>query len=793
MTAEDPPVARPGRRRGVLPFLGAGVALVTAAGLAPLTVTPRAGAAQAPAAASPFLLPSADVPAVTTGTGTIRFGWDAILKDAGAPIAQSSPTEATLGGTPSVVVGDRAGDVYAFDLTTGGMTAGSTSAKSLPGWPVQLGTAVTSTPSVPPGGGTVYVGAGNATDPTDGGYYAIGSSGGSPRWHTAVRNPSTDNAAAGGVVASMAVGTLQGRTGVAAGSLGQEVYALDASSGAALPGWPYPTTDSAFSTPALADLYGTGKTDVVEGGDQTGGFGYGQQFATGGHLRILNDRGGLVCHHDTNQTVDSSPAVGPVLAGGAAGIVTGTGAFFSGASDSDRLLAFDDHCNQVWSTQLDGDTLASPALADVTGTGQLDAVEVTSKGKTTPGTVYVVDAATGSVEWSVPTTAGVVGLASPVTADLTGQGYQDLLVPTVSGMDVVDGRTRQVVEVLAGSTPKGGVHGAGTIGFQNSALVTKDANGTIGITVAGYGGTGDNGYIEHFVVTPTPTGSATPVGTGSWPQFHDNRQLTGAVGTLAGTAQCDIPAAAAGGYAMVGSDGGIFSFDRPFCGSTGGSTLNAPIVGMATAPGTGGYWLVAADGGVFAYGAARFYGSMGGQPLNQPIVGMAATPEGKGYWLVASDGGIFAFGDAAFYGSMGGRPLNEPIVGIAASIDGRGYRMVAADGGIFAFGPSSQFFGSMGGRPLNEPIVGMADDVATGGYWLVASDGGMFAFNAPFDGSMGGRPLNEPIVGMSPTSSGQGYHLVASDGGIFSFGDAQFLGSMGGRPLNEPIVGTAGG
>ena len=55
--------------------------------------------------------------------------------------------------------------------------------------------------------------------------------------------------------------------------------------------------------------------------------------------------------------------------------------------------------------------------------------------------------------------------------------------------------------------------------------------------------------------------------------------------------------------------------------------------------------------GIFAYGDASFYGSTGGVTLNKPVVAMAATPDGKGYWLVASDGGIFAYGDASFYGS----------------------------------------------------------------------------------------------------------------------------------------------
>ncbi len=45
---------------------------------------------------------------------------------------------------------------------------------------------------------------------------------------------------------------------------------------------------------------------------------------------------------------------------------------------------------------------------------------------------------------------------------------------------------------------------------------------------------------------------------------------------------------------------------------------------MAPTTDGGGYWLVASDGGIFAYGDAPFEGSTGGMSLNRPIVGMAA-------------------------------------------------------------------------------------------------------------------------------------------------------------------------
>jgi hypothetical protein len=247
------------------------------------------------------------------------------------------------------------------------------------------------------------------------------------------------------------------------------------------------------------------------------------------------------------------------------------------------------------------------------------------------------------------------------------------------------------------------------------------------------------------------------------------------------------------GYRIVGGDGGVFNFGgASFLGSTGSLRLNRPIVGMADDPKTGGYWLVATDGGVFSFGAP-FFGSAGGLPLGAPIVGMAATPDGGGYWLVGADGGIFNYGDAGFYGA--GRPQSTggPVVGMAATPDGRGYWLVTSGGAIVTFGDAG-FHGAAATVALNRPIVGMAATPDGGGYWLVASDGGIFNFgDAGFYGSTGAMSLNRPIVGMAATPDGGGYWLVGADGGIFNFGDAGFYGSTGAMSLNSPVVGLVVG
>jgi len=262
-------------------------------------------------------------------------------------------------------------------------------------------------------------------------------------------------------------------------------------------------------------------------------------------------------------------------------------------------------------------------------------------------------------------------------------------------------------------------------------------------------------------------------------------------GTIAYNASPSTPGQ---GYYLYGAAGELGGFGNDeflnYLGDLTTVNLNQPIVGMAPTPSGGGYWMVASDGGIFSFGDAQFYGSTGAIHLNKPIVGIAATPDGKGYWMVASDGGIFSFGDAQFYGSTGAIHLNKPIVGMASTPDGKGYWLVASDGGIFTFGDAA-FYGSTGAIHLNKPIVGMASTSDGLGYWLVASDGGIFTFgDAQFYGSTGSLKLNSPIVGMTPTADGKGYWFTASDGGVFSFGDAHFFGSLGGTGVDD-VVGMA--
>lgn len=426
----------------------------------------------------------------------------------GRVIALSSPTLATIDtGSPVVIVGDRGGYVDALRLDTGSQVWAASTA----------GAPVDSTPSIVGSGSNlrIYVGAGNASSPSSGGYFAFNNAGQRVWFVQPQAQPSGGTI---GVASGMTVGNFQGTNDVVSGSMGQLAYALGAN-GTVLSGFPWFEGDSNFATPAAVDLDGDGHDEIVLGGDSTAGNALGNQYSNGGHFRILSWAGGtgagtppngLRCSYDTDQVVQSSPAVGPFLAGNGVGIVAGTGSYWPGASDTGKVIAIDSGCNLRWKANLGGDTSASPALADVWGDGFL---EVVAGSRTSPssGTVAALDGTTGAPVWTTQLPGGVYG--GIATADLRGIGRQDVIVATSGGVFVLDGRTGAII----GTVETG-------IGTQNTVLVTADPGGRAGITVAGYNGN-NQGVVAHYQLDGTF--SSVVAGANSWPMFHHDRALSG--------------------------------------------------------------------------------------------------------------------------------------------------------------------------------------------------------------------------------------------------------------------------
>jgi hypothetical protein len=209
--------------------------------------------------------------------------------------------------------------------------------------------------------------------------------------------------------------------------------------------------------------------------------------------------------------------------------------------------------------------------------------------------------------------------------------------------------------------------------------------------------------------------------------------LFGAGGSPASAVTTSLfPHRVVGGFAMDSGELSVVYADGSVrVGQVGSDAsqlrMNAPVVGGAAGPVRGGYWVVGSDGGVFSFNAP-FYGSLGGQKLNQPVSAIAATKARRGYWLVARDGGVFTFGDARFYGSAGAIRLRQPMVGMQRTATGKGYRLVARDGGVFNYG-DAKYYGSLPGRGIDvADVVGIAMTPTGRGYWIARRNGQVFAF-----------------------------------------------------------------
>jgi hypothetical protein len=107
---------------------------------------------------------------------------------------------------------------------------------------------------------------------------------------------------------------------------------------------------------------------------------------------------------------------------------------------------------------------------------------------------------------------------------------------------------------------------------------------------------------------------------------------------------------ATGGYWVIAADGGVFAFNAPFFGTAKGHIGSGSVVAIAATSDGGGYFEVSDAGGVFAFGSAGFHGSWSGSTLPAPVTGMAIDASTGGYWLLAYNGAVAPFG-APTYGS----------------------------------------------------------------------------------------------------------------------------------------------
>ncbi len=281
--------------------------------------------------------------------------------------------------------------------------------------------------------------------------------------------------------------------------------------------WPYYTDDTSFSSPALADADGDGVNDVIIGADSSSGPPVDHQ---GGFVRALKSNRTAIWQFALNDIVRSSPVVGDIDGDGKLEVVFGSGDFFGG-SDSTKVFALNIENGSLvagWPKTTDGVTNASPTLADLDGDGKLDVAIGTfssSHGKGNGGSVYAWHGDGTAISGFPTSSDGGVVLSQIVTADLRGDGGQDLLVPTGAMITAIDGATGEHLFHLAEGD---------NVGFQNSSVVTDvDGDGRLDLFAVGTVNTpAGDGRVYRWKLPATARFGAL-----GWHEFRRDQHKTG--------------------------------------------------------------------------------------------------------------------------------------------------------------------------------------------------------------------------------------------------------------------------
>ncbi|MGQ4892986.1 MAG: FG-GAP-like repeat-containing protein [Candidatus Njordarchaeia archaeon] len=224
------------------------------------------------------------------------------------------------------------------------------------------------------------------------------------------------------------------------------------------PEWTYKTGDHVYSSPALGDIDGDGKLEVVIGSEDH------KVYALNG------EDGSMLWNYTTGGCVYSSPALGDVDGDGKLEVVVGS-------ADHNVYVFNGEDGSILWAYTAGNAVFSSPALGDIDGDGKLEIV-IGSFGRNVyvpSGEVYVFNGENGSMLWNY-TTGGYVS-SSPALGDVDGDGKLEVVVGSADhNVYVFNGEDGSVLWVYT----------TGSWVSSSPALGDVDGDGKLEVVVGSY-------------------------------------------------------------------------------------------------------------------------------------------------------------------------------------------------------------------------------------------------------------------------------------------------------------------
>ncbi len=587
------------------------------------------------------------------------------------------------------------------------------------------------------------------------------------------------------------VATLDGVKAVILATLSGEIYVVNAKSGRELPGWPQwvhinsPTPTAVDSSPAVAYLDGPDRPPSIIVGagslwrrDQQGGL---EAFYASGKVRFVFQTKRTFNPWSGNGPNDYSD---PVFATPAVGDITGTGQLdivFGSYDHNIYALQPDGHLVPGFPVQRADTIWSSPTLVDTSRTGRDDIImggDASGFDHCRGG--WIVDyryVGTGpKLMWQRCTAQTI--WSSPTVGILNNTGRPAVVVGTSFYSGYKSAATNEILAVYADNgenvpgwpvTARGPTFGSPAIGRidgQQAVVSTSCARCVNGpAAVSAWSGSGH--LIWSTIFDPHNEATSSPV----------LADLTGG----ADDGDDVLVGAGRGLYVLAGNTGKVLPIvaSRQPALEPGCDTANSAAVSYVPGAPESGWMLY------FACGGPTIPARLVAYPF--PTAPAPSDPATWPEWRANADRTGIA--DPPMVPRKPCAPITNK---------GVGYRLATSDGAVFNFGRLS-YCGGLNTDVLPSNVVSMASTPDGGGYWLLLEDGSVYAFgDAKWFGDLRGSawrggpvPPGAPVVGLGATVNGDGYFVVAADGSVYAFGGAKYHGSRGGLRTDGAVIGIA--